>query len=115
MPNIRPILGCGSCMMVDGPAAIYSFPLEEDNGIPVCLIFEYPAHLIEVLNDILSLINESELVYRLQIFPFRTELHFEQLEYLELVMMCEILTSVAHYEVGDWCFLPSEMGTVLGC
>ena len=113
MPNIRPVYDTVACIMAGGPAAIYSFPTEEGNGIPVCLIFDSPHYAIEVMEDIIAVINELDSTYCLQLFPFRTEIHFSELDYFATVMICEVLTSVSHWEVGDWAFLPSEMGAVL--
>jgi len=74
-------------------AAVYGFPLDEENGFPVCLILFSPHFLIEIFDDLIAVINELDLTYELQLFPCRTELHIAELDYFSAVMLIEVLTS----------------------
>ena len=78
MFTLRPILDCdiAYCRMTrSSTAAVYGFPLDEENGFPVCLILFSPHFLIEIFDDLIAVINELDLTYELQLFPCRTELH----------------------------------------
>ena len=116
MPNIACIFDGNwtNCIMGRSSiAAVYAFPHEDGNGIPVCLTIFSPYYLIEIMEDLCDLINEFECAHYLQLFPSRTEIHFEELDYLSVAMLAEVLTSVSHREVGNWAFFRSGMGVVI--
>ena len=100
-------------MLASNVATVYSLPLEEGNGVRVALVFFSPFNCIEVIHELIILINEMEINYRLQVFESSTEIHFEELEYFNLVLILETLTSVDHHENGNWGFFFSGMGAVV--
>ena len=111
---LRPILDCdiAYCRMTrSSTAADYGFPLDEENGFPVCLILFSPHFLIEIFDDLIAVINELDLTYELQLFPCRTELHIAELDYFSAVMIIEVLTSSTYGEVGGWAFFASDMAS----
>ena len=118
MNIIRPVrgnTGYPTCVMTSmTSAAVYSFPTEQ---FPMCLVLFSPVHQIYALQDLLGIVDEleqaEELQFRLQIFGKRVEVHFDTLNTFATELILTFISSVKHFELGDWAFLPSGAGQVL--
>ena len=110
-PPIVPVYnGRGHCSLsYNDVAAVYTFPTEDGNEFPVCLVLYSSYLFIEIMEDLMELSEAIDEQYYLQVFENRTEFHFAELEYLDIVMILEVLTSVPHAEVGNWAFFPSSV------
>ena len=101
--------GRGQCSLsYNDIAAVYTFPTEDGNEFPICLVIYSNYLFIEIMEDLMELSEAIDEQYYLQVFENHTEFHFAELEYLDIVMILEVLTSVPHVEVGNWAFFPSN-------
>ena len=97
------------------PLAVYSFPFEEGCRLPVCLALFSPYALVEPLQDLLAVFTDleaaEEIIFRLQVFPQRVEIHMTGLSYESALRVVEFLTTRSFSSLGEWAFIASELGT----
>ena len=96
------------------PLAIYSFPFEEGARPSVCLSFFSSYLFVEPVTELLDLYEELEhkegVVFRVQTFPSRLEIHSTGLSYDSALKILVLISSKSFAAVGEWGVVPSELG-----
>lgn len=96
--------------------AIYGFPMdEEDYLLPMCLVLFTAPDQISALRQLLDILDDLEEAdeidsYVPQFFASRVELHISHLNRFSAMLLLVFISSKRHFELGDWCFVPSAVG-----